>query len=86
MLFSSGTRIDYEFEFEKGAVITSSLNLVKIDALVYRIFNEMLAGAHVPWYIGYNEMACRLDGTKYHAAPMLAELRPHRTAHVEHLA
>ncbi|WP_233874999.1 hypothetical protein [Paraburkholderia adhaesiva] len=57
----------YEFEFEKGAVITPSLNLVKNDALVYRIFNEMLAGAHVPWYIGYNEMACLLDSAKYHA-------------------
>jgi hypothetical protein len=57
----------FEFEFEKGAVIAPSLNLVKNDALVYRIFNEMLAGAHVPWYIGYNEMACLLDSAKYHA-------------------
>jgi hypothetical protein len=57
----------YEFAFEKGAVITPSLNLVKSDALIYRIFNEMLASAHVPWYIGYSEMACLLDSAKYHA-------------------
>ncbi|WP_233874331.1 hypothetical protein [Paraburkholderia adhaesiva] len=63
----SGDDEYYEFSFEKGSVITPSLDLVKNDSLIYRIFNEMLAGAHVPWYIGYAEMACLLDTAKYHA-------------------
>ncbi|WP_144106708.1 hypothetical protein [Paraburkholderia sp. BCC1886] len=57
----------YEFFFEKGATITPTTMLVKADTLVYRVFNEIIAGGHWPWYIGYSEAARILDTARYHA-------------------
>jgi hypothetical protein len=57
----------FEFEFEKGAVITPTLDLVKTDTLVYKVYKEIIEGGHTPWYMGYNEMARIFDTARYHA-------------------
>jgi hypothetical protein len=40
---------------------------VKTDTLVYRVYNEIIAGGHTPWYLGYAEMARIFDTARYHA-------------------
>jgi hypothetical protein len=63
----------YEFEFEKGAVVCPMLDLVKVDALVYKIYNEIIAGGHTPWYLGYVEMALIFDTAKEHAGANIGQ-------------
>lgn len=57
----------YEFSFDAGAVICPSLALVKIDTLVYNIYDEILAKGRVPWYMGYKEMGQLFDTALEHA-------------------
>lgn len=57
----------YEFGFEPGSTVISSLMLVKNDQLVYRIYDEIIAKGRVPWYLGYTELGKLFDTAKYHA-------------------
>ena len=57
----------YEFTFEPGSVVMSSVNLVKTDTLVYRIFDEIIAKGHVPWYVSYTDLGKLFDTAVYHA-------------------
>jgi hypothetical protein len=57
----------YEFYFEPGSVVTPSLNLVRTDTLVYKIFDELFAKGRVPSYMGYNDMAGIFDSARKHA-------------------
>ena len=57
----------YEFSFDAGATVISSIGLVKSDTLVYRIYDEIFSKGHVPWYMGYAELARIFDTAQYHA-------------------
>jgi hypothetical protein len=57
----------YEFTFEPGSTITPSVNLVKNNKLVYRIYDELIAKGRVPWYVGYTDLGKLFDTSKYHA-------------------
>ena len=57
----------YEFTFEPGSVVMSSVNLVKNDMLVYKIYDEIISKANIPWYIKYNDLGKIFDTAKYHA-------------------
>lgn len=57
----------YEFTFDPGSTVITSLNLVKTDTLVYSIYDEILAKGHVPWYLGYVELGKIFDSAKKHA-------------------
>lgn len=57
----------FEFTFEAGSVIIPNLNLVKTDTLAYRIYDEILSKAKVPWYMGYNDLGSIFDTANYHA-------------------
>lgn len=57
----------YEFTFEPGSTITPSVNLVKNDQLVYRIYDEIISKAKVPWYISYSDLGKLFDSAQYHA-------------------
>ena len=46
----------YEFTFDPGSTVIPSLQLVKRDTLVYRIYDEIISKGHVPWYLGYSEL------------------------------
>lgn len=56
-----------EFVFEPGSTVTKSLQLVKVNTLVYRIYDEFFAKGRVPWYLGYKELAKIFDTSKHHA-------------------
>jgi hypothetical protein len=57
----------YEFSFDAGSVVCPSVDLVKNDVLVYKIYDEIISKGRVPWYLGYLELAKIFDTAKYHA-------------------
>jgi hypothetical protein len=63
----------YEFYFEPGSTVFSSIDLVKTDILVYKIFDEIASKGHVPWYVGYRELGLLLDTAKKHAGAGIGE-------------
>jgi hypothetical protein len=56
-----------ELQYEPGDRVISSLKLVMIDNLMYRIYDEIIAKGRVPWYIGYDELGMLFDTSKKHA-------------------
>lgn len=54
----------YEFVFAPGNTVFKTTNLVKTDALIYRIYDEFLAMGHIPWFIGYEELGKLFDSAK----------------------
>ena len=57
----------YEFSFDAGQVIMTSVNLVKTDILVYKVYDEIISKGRVPWYLGYDELGHLFDTAKHHA-------------------
>lgn len=46
-----------EFVFPKDSVMFLSNNVVRINTLTYKIFEYYHSGAHVPWFVTYNQMS-----------------------------
>jgi len=57
----------YEFYFEAGSTVMSSVNLVKTDSLVYKIYDEIISKGRVPWYLSYLDLGKLFDTALYHA-------------------
>lgn len=57
----------YEFSFDPGATVVANLDLVKIDTLVYRIFDEFFSKGRIPWFIGYDELGKLFNTAKAYA-------------------
>lgn len=59
---------DYiEFVFSPGSTVIKSLDLVKIDVLTYKIYDEIFSKGRVPLYLDYNDLGGIFDTAKYHA-------------------
>ena len=59
---------DYiEFVFAPGSTVIKSLDLVKIDVLTYKIYDEIFSKGRVPLYLDYNDLGGIFDTAKYHA-------------------
>lgn len=56
-----------EFVFPPGCTIVATLDLVRVDTLTYKIFDEIVSKARVPWYFGYRDLAKIFDSAKMHA-------------------
>lgn len=56
-----------EFVFDPGATVIKSLNLVKIDVLTYKIYDEFFSKGRIPLYVNYNDLGGIFDTAKYHA-------------------
>lgn len=56
-----------EFVFYPGSVVIPNLNLAKTDTLTYKIYDEIIAKARVPWYLNYFDLAKIFDTAKEHA-------------------
>lgn len=63
----------YEFSFDPGAVVIPSLDLVKIDTIVYNIYDEILGKGRVPWYLSYELMGSLFDTAKEHAGANIGQ-------------
>ena len=57
----------YEFYFEPGSTVIATVNLVKADTLVYKIYDEIISKGRVPWYLNYTDLGKLFDSAKYHA-------------------
>lgn len=65
---------DYlEFIFEAGSTVMKSTDLLKVDSITYRIFDEILSGGRVPWYLGYEDVGKLFDSAVYHAGANLGQ-------------
>lgn len=56
-----------EMTYEPGARIISNLNLVKVDSLLYRIYDEFISKGRVPWFMGYEDLGKLFADTKYYS-------------------
>lgn len=57
----------FEFVFYPGSVVVPNLNLAKTDTLTYKIYDEIIARAKVPWYLSYFDLAKIFDTARFHA-------------------
>lgn len=61
---------DYiEMSYDAGARVIANMNLVKIDNLLYKIYDEMIAKGRVPWYLNYNDLGKLFATSRYHSGP-----------------
>lgn len=65
----------YELQFEEGSTVFTSTDLVKQDVLTYYIYNEIIAGGKVPWYLQYSDIIRLFDNSyKFTGAKVGANL------------
>jgi len=58
----------YEFCFDAGSTVFASVNLVKVDVLTYRIYDELISKGNIPWYLSYDKDLPKIfDTAWYHA-------------------
>ena len=62
----------YEFLFDKGAVVCPNINLVRTSNLAYYLFDDIIAKAHAPWYLNYDDVLRMLSTAHFHADINLA--------------
>lgn len=63
----------FEFYFEAGSNVFPTTQLVKVDTLVFRIYDELIAKGRVPWYLGYTEMGKLFDTAKSFAGANIGQ-------------
>jgi len=56
----------FEFTFNPGATVFKSVNLIKDDILVYKIYDEIISNGNVPWYLTYSDLGKIFDTAPYH--------------------
>lgn len=57
----------FEFVFPAGTPIVANLDLAQVDTLTYRIYDEIIAKARVPWYLTYFDLASLFDTAQEYA-------------------
>jgi len=57
----------FEFFFRAGSTVVTNVNLPKVNTLTYRIFDEILSKAKVPWYLSYLDIVRIFETADYHA-------------------
>lgn len=62
----------YEFSFDKGAVVCPNTNLVRDDSLAFKVYDEIMAGGHIPTFFSGEDLAKLFESAKYHANINLA--------------
>lgn len=56
-----------ELYFEAGSTVIANTELVKNASLVFRIFDEIIAKGHNPWYLSMEDRAKLFQSADYHA-------------------
>jgi hypothetical protein len=57
----------YELEFNPGSTVIKTLDLVKVDTVVYDIYDEFLANGNIPYWTEYDDLAAIYDSARKHA-------------------
>ena len=63
----------YEFTFKKGSTVIKSDRLVKTDTLPYKVYDEVIAKAKVPYYMDYDTLGNIFDSAIKHAGANVGE-------------
>lgn len=63
----------FEFFFRAGSTVISTVDLVKVNTLTYRIYDEILSKARVPWYLDYQDLGKLFDTAGYHAGANIGQ-------------
>ena len=63
----------FEFTFDAGAIVVPSINLIRDDVVVYKIYDEVISKGHVPWYLDYETLGHIFDTAGYHAGANIGE-------------
>lgn len=63
----------YEFIFKKGSTVIKSDKLVKTDVLTYKVYDEIIAKAKVPYYLDYDLLGNIFDTSVKHAGAAVGE-------------
>lgn len=63
----------FEFTFAKGSTVFTSINLVKNDIIVYKIYDEVISKGRVPWYLDYEALGHIFDTAGKHAGANIGE-------------
>ncbi|MFB6316886.1 hypothetical protein, partial [Escherichia coli] len=59
---------DYiEFVFDQGSVVIAALNLVRRATFIYRVYSEIIAKGHVPWFMSYEDLGRIFESAPKHA-------------------
>lgn len=65
----------YEFIFEPGAVVVTDTNLVKVDTVTFRIYDEIVAKGRVPWFLTYDDLGKLFKTAQHHAGASVGSQR-----------
>lgn len=57
----------FEFVFPAGTALVANIELAQVDTLTYRIYDEIIAKARVPWYLTYFDLASLFDTAQEYA-------------------
>jgi hypothetical protein len=57
----------YEFEFNPGSTFIKSMDLVKVNTIVYEIYDEFIANGNIPYWTDYDDLASIYDSARKHA-------------------
>lgn len=61
------------YHFLKDSVVYKTIDLVKVNTIVYSIYNEFITSARVPWYFDFEDVARLFVSSKRHADAYLAD-------------
>ena len=56
-----------ELIFDPGSVVLATNRLVVNDNIAYLIFDEFISKGHIPWFIGYDDLARLFETSDKHA-------------------
>jgi hypothetical protein len=65
----------YEFYFEPGSTVLKSIDLVKVDTLTFKIYDEMFSKGRIPWFLSYDDMGMIFDTADKHAGAKVGKNR-----------
>lgn len=60
-----------EFTFDPGSTVIASTDLVKNNALLYEINEEIISKGRVPWYLTYDDLGSLYSSAEHHAGTRL---------------
>lgn len=65
----------YEFYFEPGSTTVKNVNLVKVDTLTFKLYDEVFSKGRIPWFMSYDDMGMIFDSAEKHAGAKVGRNR-----------
>lgn len=66
--------VDYhEFYFDAGDVVIKTVDVVRKEAIIFKVFNEFVFQGKVPWYVSYKDVGLLFSTAKKYAGSNVAQ-------------